>query len=167
MLNTRRRYVSAILIIGSLAAAAYGNGINPPRPKGAKTVEATCRNRNTGMRTTVERARITIAKPEGSLEVKLGKSRRSFQLSQFETIKIETGEPNSDGFGKASFNLYKITETQDGYVRLISKGKPALLTGFSTSKEPLSLPLANCSEVTFRPSSQTSEGARGGGVPKQ
>jgi hypothetical protein len=151
MLTFRRAYFLGLFVPGLLATTANANGINPPRPNGAKTVEATCTDRTTGNNSTVQRARVTVKNPTGSLEVRIEKSApQIFQLSQIGRIQIATGTPNADGFAKASFELIGSRDKHDGYVRLSARGQVVRLTGFSAVGGRVDIPLANCSEVTLR-----------------
>jgi hypothetical protein len=136
-----------------LAPAAHGNGINPPRPTGAQTVEAQCTDRQTGETRLVQRARITVDKPDGALELRLrqGKPQR-LQLAQIERVSIKAGKPGVDGFGKATLVLLEPAFKGEGFVRLNVGGKPVRLTGFTLAQDRVDVPLQRCKELVLKPS---------------
>lgn len=144
-------FAGPMLVCGMLATVSYGNGINPPRPSGTKTVEATCTDRKTGNTTTVQRARITINEPSGSLVLRVGQSpAKTLQLSQVIRLQIASAKPASDGFAKASMELIDPSYKGTGYVRLKAKGQPARLTGFTADLERVDKPLGSCKELTIQ-----------------
>lgn len=144
-------FAAPILVCGMLAKVSYGNGINPPRPSGTKTVEATCTDRKTGNTITVQRARITMDEPSGSVVLRVGQSpAKTLQLTQVIRLQISSAKPASDGFAKASMELIDPDYTGTGYVRLKAKGQPARLTGFTADLERIDKPLGSCKELTIQ-----------------
>jgi hypothetical protein len=140
-------------VAGLLASAAQGNGINPPRPSGAQAVEAQCTDRQTGEIRTVQRARITVDKPVGTIEVRLRQGKPQWlQLAQVERLAIKAGRPGADGFGKATLKLRQPAFDGEGFVQLSVDGKPVRLTGFSPAQERVDLPLQRCKELVLKPS---------------
>ena len=161
MSKIRHWYPVPLLLCGLLAAEAYGNGINPPRPIGAKTVEATCTDRKSGNATTIQRARIAINEPSGSLELRIGKSAaRTLQLSQVIRVQIPSVKMTSDGFAKVSMELLVPSYEGPGFVRLRAKGKPVRLTGFTADLQRFDIPLEACKELALK-ASTSSEVERG------
>lgn len=161
MSKIQRWSAVSILLCGLLATESYGNGINPPRPSGAKIVEATCTDRKTGNTTIIQRARITIDEPSGSLVLRVGQSpARTLQLSQVIRLQIASAKPESDGFAKAIMELIDPGYIGSGYVRLKAKGQPVRLTGFTADLERVDKPLGTCKELTIR-ASTSSEAERG------
>ena len=159
MSRIRRWYPVPLLLCGLLAAEAYGNGINPPRPSGAKTVEATCTDRKSGNATTIQRARIAIDEPSGSLELRIGKSAaRTLQLSQVIRVQIPSARMTSDGFAKASMALLDPSYAGPGFVRLRAGGKPVRLTGFTADLQRFDSPLAACRELALKASTSSEDG---------
>jgi hypothetical protein len=161
-------FAAPILVCGMLATVSYGNGINPPRPSGTKTVEATCTDRKTGNTIAVQRARITIDEPSGSLVLRVGQSpAKTLQLSQVIRLQISSAKPASDGFAKATIELNDPDHkgSGSGYVRLKAKGQPARLTGFTADLERIDKPLGSCKELTIQTVSSTE--AERSGVSKK
>jgi hypothetical protein len=155
-------FAAPILVCGMLATVSYGNGINPPRPSGTKTVEATCTDRKTGNTIAVQRARITIDEPSGSLVLRVGQSpAKTLQLTQVIRLQISSAKPASDGFAKASMELIDPDYKGTGYVRLKAKGQPARLTGFTADLARIDKPLGSCKELTIQTVS-SSEAERSG-----
>jgi hypothetical protein len=146
-----RRWLSLVLLICPLLAReAYGNGINPPRPSGAKVVEATCVDRRSGVAVIVQRAQITIDEASELLELRLSDtSARSVQLTQIRLLQILSSKPKADGFAKASMILLDPGYEGPGQVRLRSKAKPVRLTGFAADLERVDRVLASCKELSF------------------
>jgi hypothetical protein len=139
-------------VAGLLATAAQGNGINPPRPGGSQAVEAQCADRQTGEIRIVQRARITVDKPVGTLDVRLRMGKpQQLQLAQIERLAIKAGKPGTDGFGKATLALRQPAFNGEGFVQLSVDGKPVRLTGFSPAQERVDLPLQRCKELVLKP----------------
>lgn len=150
MFTFRYLYLILLFLPCLLTTKAYANGINPPRPSGARTIEALCTDRKSGETATVQRARMTDDKSTGSLEVRLEKSgAQTLQLSQISRVRIATGKPNSDGFAKASFELLEPSYKGEGFVRLSVNGKPVRLTGFSAALERIDIPLQSCRDLAL------------------
>ena len=163
MSRIRRRNPVPLLLCGLLAAEACGNGINPPRPSGSRTVEAACTDRKSGNVTTVHRARMAIDEPSGSLELRAGESpARTVQLAEVVRIQIPSAKTAADGFAKAFIELRAPNYKGPGHVRLRAKAKPVRLVGFTANLERLDVPLETCRELAFKAS--TSSEAENGGV---
>lgn len=161
MPGIRRWSPVPLLLCGLLPAVAYGNGINPPRPSGAKTVEAICTDRKSGKATIIQRARITIGEPSGSLELRVGQSpARTLQLSQVIRVQIPAARPTPDGFAKASIELIDPGYKGPGFVRVRAKGKPVRVTGFAADLERIDIPLETCKVLAVE-ASTSSEPERG------
>ena len=151
MAKTRLRHPLAPLLCCLLAAEAYGNGINPPRPSGAKTIQATCTDRKSGNVKTIQRARIVLGEPSGSLELRVDRSKaRTLQLSQVNRVEIPSAEPTADGLAKVSVDLFDPIYTGPGFIRLRDKGKPVRLVGFTADLERVDIPLEACKELTLK-----------------
>lgn len=162
MFKIRRWHSAPLLLCGLLATTVYGNGINPPRPSGARTVEAICTDRKSGDTTTLQRARIAVDEPTGSLEVRVGASAaKVLQLSQIVRVKIPSPRLASDGFAKASLELLEPSYNGPGFVKLRARGKPVRLTGFTADLDRVEMPLVTCKELALK-ASQPSEAQRGG-----
>jgi hypothetical protein len=147
----RCSYLILLLLACLLTTRAYANGINPPQPSGAKTLEALCTDRKNGNVVTVQRAQMTTDKTIGLLEVRLEKSGpHNLQLSQINRVQIATGKPSSDGFAKASFELLNPSYKGGGFIRLRVNGKPVHLTGFSDALEHIEIPLQSCRVLTLK-----------------
>jgi hypothetical protein len=145
-----------ILLCGLLTTAAHGNGINPPRPSGAKNVQATCIDRATGHTITIERARITIDEPSGSLELRVGQSTaRTLQLSQVNRLQIASAKPASDGFAKAAIELNDPEYKGTGFVRLKANGLTVRVTGFTADRERVDIPFGACRVLTIQASTSS------------
>jgi hypothetical protein len=150
MLPIRRWLSLSLLVCLLLAREAYGNGINPPRPSGAKVVEATCVDRRSGVAVIVQRAQITIDEASGLLELRLGDTpARLVQLSQIRRLQILSSKARADGFAKASMTLLDPGYDGPGQVRLRAKAKPVRLTGFAADLERVDRVLGTCKELTF------------------
>ena len=161
MFKIRRLYPIPFLLCGLLATEAYGNGINPPRPSGAKTVEAICTDRKSGNATTVQRVRITMDEPSGSIELRVGKSTAStHQLSHVIRVQIPSAGQTLDGFTEASLELSDPSYKGPGFIRVRAKGKPVRLTGFNADLERVDIPLETCKELALK-ASTSSEVERG------
>lgn len=156
MFKIRRLYSIPLLLCGLLATEAYGNGINPPRPRGGKTVEAICTDRMSGNATTVQRARITMDEtsgdePSGSIELRVGKSTAStHQLSHVIRVQIPSAGPTLDGFTEASLELSDPSYKGSGFIRVRAKGKPVRLTGFKVNLDRVDIPLETCKELALK-----------------
>jgi hypothetical protein len=156
MSRARHGFPLFLLLGALLAAESYGNGINPPRQSGSKTVVATCTDRATGEATTIQRTRIFIAEPSGSLELRIGKSAAStLQLSKVIRVQIPSAKTMSDGFAKASLELLDPGYEGPGFVRLEVNTTPVRLTGFSADLRRVDVPLATCKELTLQTSEST------------
>jgi hypothetical protein len=151
MTKTRLRHPFALLLCCLLAAEVHGNGINPPRPSGTKTIQATCTDRKSGTVKTIQRARIAIGEPSGTLELRVDRSRaRTLQLSQVNRVEIPSAKPTPDGLAKVSMDLLDPTYTGPGFIRLREKGKPVRLVGFTVDLERVDIPLEACKELTLK-----------------
>lgn len=161
MVKRPRCYLLLLCLPWLLTSKAYSNGINPPRPTGTQTVEASCTDRKSGEVLTVLRARVAADKLAGALEVRLGNaSPRDLQLSQIGRVRIASGKSNSGGFAKAFFELREPSYEGEGFVRLTVKGAPVRLTGFSAALERVDIPLQLCRELMLK-TSQGEESERG------
>lgn len=150
MFPIRRWLPLPLLMCLLLAREAYGNGINPPRPSGAKAVEVTCIDRRSGVAVIVQRAQITIDEASGLLELRLSDTpARQVQLSQIRQLQILSSKPRADGFAKASIALLDPGYDGPGQVRLRAKSKPVRLTGFAADLERVDRLLGTCKELSF------------------
>lgn len=75
---------------------------------------------------------------------------QKLELSKISRIQIASDEPGSDGFAKASIELFEPSYKGDGFVRLKLNGNPVRLTGFSSGQERVDIPIAKCRALAFR-----------------
>ena len=166
MLKNRRWHAMPLLACSLLTSLAHGNGINPPRTSGAKTVEAVCTDRQSGGETTVQRARTVVDAPSGTIELKIDKSTAQFvQLSQLVRLEIPSGKPAPNGFARATLELTEPDYQGPGDVRLRVGKKPVRLTGFTADSTRVDIPLAQCKLLVL--TSAPSSGAEPGSVSKK
>ena len=134
-------------ICGSLALA---NGINPPRPRGSRTIAATCTKPQPGEKVTIQRARVTRVANSGALDLKVGGIETSIQIGLISRVEISNGTPNADGFADAVIEMADSGEKRRAVVKVLSKGAEVRLTGVDAAKEPIEIPLKECREISFR-----------------
>lgn len=151
------RVVRALLPTGlgllALIGPACANGINPPRPSGGATVALTCTDRASGKAVTVQRARVGLAEPGGTLELRIGDSATASarQLAQVARLKIATAKPAADGFAAAMLTLQEPAYQGPGFVRLAVDGKALRLTGFGADLARIDRSLASCAVLAVQP----------------
>lgn len=143
-----------LLLLTLLTSRAYGNGINPPEPQGSQTVDAFCSERTSGKTLVVLRARITIEKPSGSLELRIGESQaRLLQLSRVIRLEIPSAVPMSDGFTKALLRLSEPDYEGPGLVRIRAGEKQVRVTGFDTDiNKKVDIALETCKDFAVKAS---------------
>lgn len=145
MPRIRSGYVVPLLMCCLPSTAALGNGINPPRPSGSRTVEAQCTDRNNGAIITLQRARLTTDEASPMIELRIGDAPAStLQLAQVAGIRMPSARPKPDGFVKATLELREPDYQGPGFVRVRIDGKPVQLTGFNAELARVTIPLENC-----------------------
>jgi hypothetical protein len=150
MHRIRSGYVVPLLMCSLLSTAALGNGINPPRPSGSRTIEAQCTDRDSGAITTLQRARLAADEASPMIELRIGNApATTLQLAQVAGIRMLSARPKPDGFVKATLELREPDYQGPGFVRVRIDGKPVQLTGFNAGLARVTIPLESCKALAL------------------
>lgn len=154
------RYIRLILW-GLLSAfwvnSVLANGINPPQPRDAITVKATCTTRTQPNVIEIFRARITGGEAGLSLHLRIAGVVEETSLANITSIKFVSSKVGNDGYLAAKIVRLSAEKDESASVQVRAGKSDVALLGFGNTGATVKVRLSDCAAVDFSTSPTSSE----------
>lgn len=150
-----------ILLWGLLSAfwvnCVLANGINPPQPRDAITVKATCTTRVQQNMIEIFRARINGSEASLSLHLRIAGVVEEASIANIMSIKFVSSKVDNDGYLAAKIVRRGAEKDESASVQVRAGKTDVALLGFGNTGGTVKVRLADCALVDFSSSSVSSE----------
>lgn len=133
------------------------NGINPPQPRDAITVKATCTTRAQPNVIEIFRARITGGEASVSLHLRIAGVVEETSLANIASIKFASSKVGNDGYLAAKIVRRDAEKDESASVQVRAGKTDVALLGFGNTGATVKVRLSDCAVVDFSTSPMSSE----------
>jgi len=133
------------------------NGINPPQPRDAITVKATCTTRIEPTVIEIFRARINGSEASVSLHLRIAGVVEEASIANITSIKFVSSKVGNDGYLAAKIVRRGAEKDESASVQVRTGKTDVALLGFGNTGATVKVRLSDCAVVDFSPSSISSE----------